>query len=58
MIELKKNRKNPKKIKIILDYGIKIQKKRTKNFHYMIKIRKLAYCQLVKELSQPNSLSC
>jgi hypothetical protein len=46
MIELKKNRKNPKKIKIILDDGIKKTKKRTKNFHYMIKIRKLTYCQL------------
>jgi hypothetical protein len=37
---IKKNRENPKKIKIILDYEIKKQKKKAKHFHYIIKIKK------------------
>jgi hypothetical protein len=57
MIKLKKNKKS-KENKNHIRLWNKNTKKRTKNFHYMIKIRKLAYCQLVKELSQPNSLSC
>jgi len=55
MIKLKKKSKENKNH---IRLWNKNTKKRTKNFHYMIKIRKLAYCQLVKELSQPNSLSC